>query len=188
MTRQGERETRAMLAPLERRMSAVAARAVVRQVDDSNSRQLLQLEILKGEVRDLVERLQNYGLASHPHPGADAAVISLGGHRDQSIVIAVEDRRFRLTGLEAGEVALYDDLGNRVLLLRDRMRLEGKDIVEVVAPKANIQADTTTIDGDLVVNGDTTFNGTVAANGKRIDDTHTHVGVTPGGGVSGTPS
>jgi phage gp45-like len=87
-------------------------------------------------------------------------------------VIAVEDRRFRLTGLEAGEVALYDDLGNRVLLLRDRMRLEGKDIVEVVAPKANIQADTTTIAGNLVVNGDTTFNGTVAANGKRIDDTH----------------
>jgi hypothetical protein len=38
------------------------------------------------------------------------------------------------------------------------------------------------------VYGDTTFNGTVAANGKRIDDTHTHVGVTPGGGVSGTPS
>lgn len=36
------------------------------------------------------------------------------------------------------------------------------------------------------INGNTAFTGQVRANGKRIDDTHTHNGVQPGSGNSGT--
>jgi hypothetical protein len=37
----------------------------------------------------------------------------------------------------------------------------------------------------LTITGNTTFTGTVTANGHRIDETHTHGGVQAGGGTSG---
>lgn len=175
-----------MVSTMLRRLGMLAARAIVRRVDDSVARQRLQVEVFKDELCDRVEHLQNYGYTSCPHEGAEAIVLSPNGRREQSVVIVVDDRRYRLKGLKAGEVALYDDLGNRVLLLRDRLRIEGKDRVEVAAPAVAITADKATIEGNLNVKGDTTFTGSVTANGKPIDDTHTHNDVQPGGGVSGT--
>jgi phage baseplate assembly protein V len=183
-----DRSLASMLGPITRRLGMVAARAIVRWVDDSATRQRLQVEILKDELRDDVERLQNYGLSSRPHEGAEAVVLSPSGRREQSIVIVVDDRRYRLTGLKAGEVALYDDIGNRVLLLRDRLRLESKQRVEVDSPEVAIKADRTTIESDLDVKGKTTFTGSVTANGTAIDDTHMHDKVQPGNGISGTPT
>lgn len=188
------RGVRAMLAPLQRKLAMMAARAVVRLVNDTEGRQRLQAEVLKGEIRDGIERAQNYGFTSHPHPGADAVVISVGGTREQAIAIVVDDRRYRLK-LQPGEVALHDDLGNAVKLLRDKVHVVGIDEVHVEAPIVRvgatdviIDATTTTVNSDLNVNGNTTFTGEVSANGKRIDDTHTHSGVEPGGGSTGTPN
>lgn len=190
-----ERTFRAMLAPLQRRVAMLAARAVVRLVDDDSTRQRLQVEILKGELRDDVERMQDYGFTSRPHPGADAVVLSLAGTRSQAVALVVDDRRYRLQPLEDGEVALYDDLGNRVMLLRDKVHvvamqelLAEAPVVHVKATTVTIDADSMTLNGDLSVNGDTNFTGQVSANGKRIDDTHTHSGVEPGSGNTGTPN
>jgi phage gp45-like len=176
-----ERGLRAALAPLARRLGQLAARAVLRAVDDGHARQLLQVEILQGELRDGVERFQTYGLTSCPHPGSDAVVLSLGGYRAQAVVIAVDDRRYRLVGLQPGEVALFDDAGHRVLLRRDRIHIESPDLIEVTVPKLRITA-------DVEVVGDTAFSGKVTANGKAIDDTHAHGAVQPGSGVSGPPT
>lgn len=44
-----------------------------------------------------------------------------------------------------------------------------------------------TIQGNGEVQGSTTLGATVTSNGKDISDTHTHSGVTPGGGNSGPP-
>ena len=176
-----DRGVRAMLAPLQRKLAMMAARAVVRLVNDTEGRQCLQAEILKGEIRDGVERAQDYGFTSHPLPGADAVLVSVGGTREQAIAIVVDDRRYRLK-LQPGEVAMYDDLGNSVTLMRDRVKVEAVELVEILAPEVRITAPTVTIEGD------TTFTGTVTANGKRIDETHTHSGVEPGGGNTGTPN
>lgn len=182
------RGVRAMLAPLQRKLAMMAARAVVRLVKDDAGRQRLQAEILKGEIRDGVERAQNYGFTSHPHPGADAVLISVGGTREQAIAIVVDDRRYRLL-LQPGEVALYDDLGNAVKLLRDKVHVVGQQEIHAEAPTVRVGATTVIIDAEtLTVNADTTFNGSVTANGKAIDDTHTHSGVEPGGGTTGTPT
>lgn len=187
-----ERTIRSMIAPLQRRLAMLAARAVVRLINDETSRQQLQLEILKDELRDGVERMQDYGFTSHPKPGCDAAVISVAGARSQAIAIVVDDRRYRLK-LQEGEVAMYDDLGNCVKLLRDKVKIEGVQEVEASAPTVRItatqviiQADTTTINSDLTVHGDSNFTGGVTANGKRIDDTHTHPDAQ--GGNTGTPN
>ncbi|WP_431477838.1 phage baseplate assembly protein domain-containing protein [Massilia eburnea] len=74
---------------------------------------------------------RNTGFTSVPKPGAEGVVVFVGGNRDHGLVIAVEDRRFRLKGLASGEVAIYDDQGQKVHLTRaayrDRWRWKGCD-------------------------------------------------------------
>lgn len=176
-----DRGVRAMLRPLANRLAMLAARAVVRLVSDTSGRQRLQLEILKGELRDGVERAQDYGFTSHPHTGADAILIALGGAREQAVVLAVDDRRYRLQ-LQPGEVALYDDLGNCVKLLRTKVHVVGVDEVHAQAPTVRLEAT------DVIIAGDVAITGTVTCNGKRIDDTHTHGGVQTGSGNTAPPN
>ncbi len=98
-----------MTAPLARRARLMVARAVVRMVNDGLKMQGLQIGLLADEARDGVERMQEYGFTSHPHPGAEAVAVFVGGNRDHGIVVAVDDRRYRIKGLATGEVALYTD-------------------------------------------------------------------------------
>lgn len=182
----------AMLDPLKRRAAMMVARAVVRLVDDAKGRQLLQAEILQGELREGVERAQNYGLTSHPHAGCDAVVVCVGGSREQAIAVVVDDRRYRLN-LQAGEVALYDDLGNCVKLLRDMVKIEAVQHLEATAPTTKIVSEVTiegslTVEGPTTLNGDVDTTGSITNNGTSVDSTHTHGGVQPGGGNTGTPN
>ncbi len=107
-----------LLRPLATRIANLVSRAVVQRVDDSPKVQALQLDLLADETRDDVERFQNYGFTSVPLSGAEAVTVFVGGRRDHGLVVAVDDRRYRLTGLEAGEVALYTDQGDKVVIKR----------------------------------------------------------------------
>jgi len=108
-------------APLKRRIYLTVRRATITLVNDALKMQGLQLTGLEGETLDKVERIQEYGLTSNPHPNAEAVVLALSGNTSHSVVIAVDDRRYRLKGLKKGEVALYDDLGQKVHLTRTGM-------------------------------------------------------------------
>lgn len=158
---------------LGNRVMMMFARGVLRGVTDSTNRQTLQVELLKGEVRDGVERMQNYGFTSHP-TGGDVAVGFLGGNREQGIVLVVDDRRYRIS-LQAGEVAMYDDLGNKVELLRDMVKVTAVQHLQVEAPTTNIVS-AVTIDGTLTVNGNVDTTGTLTNNGKDVGSTHRHAG------------
>ena len=52
---------RQVVKPMRDKIALSAARAVLRLVDDTVPLQAVQAEVLSGEVRDRVERLQNYG-------------------------------------------------------------------------------------------------------------------------------
>lgn len=103
------REFAKMLAPLSRRLRLMASRAVLSLISDATGMQIVQVKLLNGEVRDGIERVQNYGFTSVPLPGAEAIFLSLGGDRDHGIVITADDRRYRIKGLQGGEVAIYTD-------------------------------------------------------------------------------
>lgn len=150
------------LKDLGSRVMMMFGRGVLRGVDDSNGRQQVQIELLKDELRDGVEHMQNYGFTSHP-TGGDVAVAFLGGNREQGIVIVIDDRRFRLS-LEAGEVAMYDDQGNKIELLRDQIKITAVAKVQIVAPQGEFNID------QLDING-----ASLKHNGKSIGSTHTHV-------------
>lgn len=159
---------------LGNRVAMMFARGVLRGVNDSNGRQQLQVELLKNELRDGVEHMQNYGFTSHP-TGGDVAVAFIGGSREQGIVLVVDDRRFRI-GLEPGEVAIYDDQGNKVELLRDMIKVTAVAKVQIDAPVGEFNID------QLDING-----ASLKHNGKDVGSTHRHGGVLIGGANSGVP-
>lgn len=128
------------LGPLRRRVSGMIGRAVISYVNDATKAQSLQLQLFADETQDGVERFQDYGFTSVPLPGAEAAVMFVGGTRSHGIVVACEDRRYRLKALQGGEVAIYDDLGQFVLLKRDRISISSPTKIEVLAPEIDLTA------------------------------------------------
>lgn len=71
-----------------------------------------------GEDGQPTEYAQQYGLSSRAQDGAEVFVALVDGEAGSEVVIAVADRRYRVTGLEKGEVCLYDDQGQAVTLKR----------------------------------------------------------------------
>lgn len=108
-----------MLRPVRARVANMIARGVVKLVDDSQKLQLLQLSVGPDEVRDQVERFQQYGLTSLPDAGAEAVVVFVGGARDHGLAVAVDDRRYRVSGLASGEVVIYSKAGQTIWLKAD---------------------------------------------------------------------
>lgn len=113
-----------LMQPLQRRVLLMVGRAVIEAVNDQPGVQLVNHTALNGEVKDGDERFQEYGFTSKPFPGAEDIFICVGGNRDHAIVIACEDKRYRLKGMADGEVALYDDQGQKVHLKRNGIAVE----------------------------------------------------------------
>lgn len=108
------------LAPLKSRVMSMLARGIVKIINDGHGIQSLQATFLQNEVRDGLERFQNFGLSSNPMPGAEAIALFLGGNKDHGIVIAVDDRKRRFKGLAAGETVLYNAVdGCHIRLMAD---------------------------------------------------------------------
>lgn len=168
------------LRDLGNRIMMALARGVLRMSTDAGKRQLLQIELLEGELRDNVEVMQFYGVYSRPLVGADYTVAFIGGNREQGIAIASADRRYHLQLLE-GEVALADDLGNVIRLGRSAMTVNSVGPLNIKAPAINIT-------GPVTITGDVTTTGHIINNGKHVDSDHTHGGVMSGPGNTGVPN
>ncbi len=97
----------------------ILGKSLITAINDDRGFQQLQLSILKDELIDKIDRYQNYGFTSHPKPGSQAIGLFNGGRRNNGIVICVDDRRYRLKGLKEGEVAIYTDEGDSIILKRE---------------------------------------------------------------------
>lgn len=176
-------------APLARRVRLLVGRGILRLVNDGLKLQGVQVSLLADEVHDNVERFQEYGFTSHPHPGAETIAVCVGGSRDHAVVISIDDRRYRLKGLGAGEVALYDDQGQVIRLKRNKEihaygcdRLMADVAVETVvtcpliravaSSKVVLDAPLVEATGNVHVAGGITCAGTYGDTGGKI--------VTPG--------
>lgn len=168
------------LRPLIQRMQLMIGRSVLLLVNDSLKLQGLQISLLADEVRDNVERFQNYGFTSHPHPGAEAIAASVAGSRDHVVVLAVDDRRYRLRNLQQGEVAMYTDEGDKVVLKR------GGVIEVTAATKVRLITPLLECTGDVTVAGTLTATVDVIGGGKSLKN-HVHSGVDSGSSNTGAP-
>lgn len=161
------------LAPLARRLRLLVSRATVARVDDAKKMQEVQIEALAGEVLEAVEHWQGYGLSVHPHPEAEALLLTPDGDRARPIVIACADRRYRLKGLAAGEVALFDDLGQSITLTRAGIVIQGNVLIEgnLSVTGAGGVPGTMQIAANVQLTGNLTQTGNLASSGAVAGST-----------------
>lgn len=168
------RELMKALAPLARRIRLAAARAVLNGVADGGKLQTAQVALLEGEARDDVERFQNFGFTSVPLAGAEGVFISLNGSRDQGVLVAVDDRRSRLAGLQPGEAAMHNADRTAVVLVK----ADGS--IEVTAAVAvTVTAPVVRVIGNLEVIGNIAATGSVsdgAGSVQSMRDTYNNHG------------
>lgn len=162
-----------MMSRLMTRLRGMVSRAVVSLVNDAAKLQALQVTLMADQVPDDAEHFQHYGFSSVAHAGAEGIALAVGGSTGHTVVINVDDRRYRIKNLASGEVVLYDDLGHTVHLTRNGIVINGA-------------GHPVTVNGDLVVNGTVTASGNVTGAGVSLAG-HRHGGVTVGGAQTGTP-
>lgn len=91
-----------LVRPLKTRIMNMVSRATIKvsKIDSA------QLEVFGDEIRDDVDRVQEWGFSSMPPDGSDGVVVFVGGNRDHGVVIASGNRKDR-PPLEAGESAMW---------------------------------------------------------------------------------
>lgn len=102
-----------------RKMRNIVARGVVSMVDDGHMMQTNQIKLLDGELIDGAERVQQYGFTSHPQNEAECFVAFAGADRAHPLIFSVDDRRYRVQAMAAGEVCVYTDEGDKIHFKRD---------------------------------------------------------------------
>jgi phage baseplate assembly protein V len=177
-----------------RRLLGIVRRARVSLVDDTQPMQEVQITALADDVL-FSERFQSYGFTGVPLLGAEAIVLFVGAARNHPVVVAVDDRRYRMANLQPGEVAIYTDQGDYVVIRRGgAMELKAAAGVTITSPSVHLTG-SLTVDGDADVKGNaniegssgvTVPNGDVVAGAIDLKH-HTHTGVTSGGSQTGPP-
>ena len=112
------------------RVALTAARFTIESVNDKPMMQEVQAKFLHDEEADTIEHFHPYGFTAVPKKPdgkkkAEGVAVFVNGSRSHPLVIVVGDRRFRLTQLAEGEVALHDDQGQKVHLTRAGILVDG---------------------------------------------------------------
>lgn len=152
-----------LLEPIRVRVRMLICRAIVSMVDDSKAIQIVQLNLTKDDVKDGIERVQNYGFTSKPLNGAEAVALFLQGNRDNGLCIAIDDSRYRMNNLPDGGVAMYDHDGNYVKMTKDNG-------IEIEAPNKKV---TIKASGDIEI-GNANLKKLVNEEFVNIFNNHTH--------------
>lgn len=172
-----------MMARLVARMRGMVSRAVVGLVMDGAKLQGLQVTILADQSADEVEHFQHYGFTSVPRPGAEGIALAVGGSRAHTVVINVDDRRFRLKNLRPGEVALYDDQEQAIILTRDGIVIDGAGLPVTIKNTTKIR-----MEADLESTGNIKDNCDSAGGRTMAQMRTSHLGHTHNGGdITSTP-
>jgi phage baseplate assembly protein V len=158
-----------LLKTLLRKLARKILRGVVSLTYDNTGIQRTQVKTLDGDVYEL-PRYQQYGLTANPQNDSEAVVLMTD--ESNGIVIAIDDRRYRLTGLAKGEVALYDDLGSKVHLQRD-----GNILVQT-STKITLDVPDVHVTGNITADGEiqdtATGNGISMSKMRSIYNSHDH--------------
>lgn len=109
---------KAALRGIERSITNLLARAVVTGLNTASKCQMLTIDLLAGEPKENVEHLEPYGFTSAPQNGAEGFALFPDGDRSHGVILMVADRRYRIKGLKAGEVAIYTDEGDSIVFKR----------------------------------------------------------------------
>lgn len=120
---------------------------------------LTNIKLAGGEMHDDVQTIQQYGFASLPSKNARALTLFVGGERDNGVVVATQGDSEKIPSIEEGEVALFTDYGQSIILKKDG---------SIVATPA--RGKTFSILGDLEVDGNVSATKEVSATCPKVGD------------------
>ena len=165
---------RSTVRRLHRKADMAAARAVITTTDDTGGVHKVQVQVTPREVIDDVPVVQLYGVASHAPPGSETQLLFVTGDRSKAVAIATNNPKARLRGLQPGEVGLYTDEGDVIVLKH------GHQISITTTGTVTVNGGTVNIGGPaggkvvVNVNGDIHATGTITA--QMITAPQGHVG------------
>ncbi len=176
-----------MIDPIRRRVRLMVSRAVLTLANDTAGIQVVQVKLLAEEVRDAVERFQNYGTTSFPLPGAEGIMVCVSGNRDHGIVISMDDRRYRPKNMQPGESAQYDDLGQKIHLTRNGIVITGAGLPVTITDTPKVRCETAILEctGEIKDRCDLA-DGRTMSGMRAVYDIHTHN--DPQGGAVSVPN
>lgn len=129
-------QIKSIIEPIKRRILNLISRGQLLKVDDSKGIQRIDANFFSDEVHTNIERIQNYGFTSNPKPGCEVVTLFHSGNREHGIVIAIDDKKFRLKNLAAGEVAIYTDEGDNIHFKRNnKIEITTKELIINAADK-----------------------------------------------------
>ena len=107
------------IRPIKQRIMTLVARGVLESLKDTGQGiQLVKVNLLAGETRDDLERVQNFGVTSNPPPLSEVVALFVGGNREHGFILDAAPRD--LVGRPSvlpGEVAMYSlTPGHRIKL------------------------------------------------------------------------
>lgn len=163
-----------------------AFRGLVAKVNSAPKVQLLQATGLANEQIQAAEYFQHFGFTSNPPAGSMLVMVPLGGKTAHGIVIATEHGSYRLKNLAPGEVAIYDDLGQKVHLTRNGIVIDGanKQITITNTPKVRMETVQLEVTGQIKDMCDST--GKTMSGMRTTYNSHTHN--DPQGGAVAAPN
>jgi phage gp45-like len=97
------------------KLKTLISRALITSVDDTTEMQTVQVSGCSGESID-AERVQPYGLSANPPVDSEALVTYPSADHEQGVIFACDCGQWRIKGLKSGEVALYSQYEQKVLL------------------------------------------------------------------------
>ncbi len=174
------------LAPLARGLQNLFSRGVVSAVNSALKMQTVQIQLLTGEGKDNVEHFEPYGYTSHPQVGAEQVTGFVDGDRSHGIVLIVADRRYRLTGLAAGEMAIHDDQGQKVHLTRNGIVIDGAGLPILLTNAPKVRADVPLFECTGEIKDRCDSDGMTLEAMRNTYNSHTHPGDS--GGTTGQPN
>ncbi len=121
---------RASTAAVAGRIFLSIARGTLTRINDAPKLQTADVRLLHDEAIAGAERFQDYGFTSVPKPAdgagtAEVVAVFVSGSRSHPIIVRVDDRRYRIKGLQPGEGTLYDDQGQQVYISRSGIQILG---------------------------------------------------------------
>lgn len=110
---------------LKRKIFLIVARGILTEIDNSVSEtQKIQVKLLDGETITGIDRFQEYGFENYPFlVNGESIILFVNGNRnaEKGLSIVSNNRKYRPTDLEEGDVCIYrkdsnDTNANRIWL------------------------------------------------------------------------
>lgn len=164
----------------------LAFRGLGTSVNTAPSVMLIQGDALSGEQLQAAEYMQHYGLTTNPPKGFMYLAVPVGGKTAHSVIIATEHGSYRLKNLAPGEMAIYDDQGQKIHIKRDGIEINGagKPVTITNTPKVRMETAILEVTGEVKDLCDTV--GKTMSGMRGTYNTHTHN--DPQGGAVAQPN